>query len=99
MAPNPPAQCDEESAEPVTSATSFEPNAMGKTHAHTASVCSRNNEPLENPQTNAYLEEFNLGCEYIRERKKRGKASRKDLAQQAAAAAAAAATSNGQKSP
>jgi hypothetical protein len=40
-----------------------------------------------------YLE-FGLGCEYIRERKKRGKASRKDLAQQAAAAAA-----NGQKSP
>ncbi|PQE10232.1 transcriptional activator xlnr protein [Rutstroemia sp. NJR-2017a WRK4] len=36
-----------------------------------------------------------VGCEYIRERKKRGKASRKDLAQQAAAAAAA----NGQKSP
>lgn len=36
--------------------------------------------------------EFGLGCEYIRERKKRGKASRKDLAQQAAAAAA-----NGQK--
>ena len=35
-----------------------------------------------------------MGCEYIRERKKRGKASRKDLAQQAAAAAA-----NGQKSP
>ena len=39
--------------------------------------------------------EFNLGCEYIRERKKRGKASRKDLALQAAATAAA----NGQKSP
>jgi hypothetical protein len=38
--------------------------------------------------------EFGLGCEYIRERKKRGKASRKDLAQQAAAAAA-----GGQKSP
>jgi hypothetical protein len=38
--------------------------------------------------------EFGFGCEYIRERKKRGKASRKDLAQQAAAAA-----SNGQKSP
>jgi xylanolytic transcriptional activator XlnR len=32
--------------------------------------------------------EFGLGCEYIRERKKRGKASRKDLAQQAAAQAA-----------
>ncbi|KAH8602042.1 fungal-specific transcription factor domain-containing protein [Bisporella sp. PMI_857] len=43
----------------------------------------------------AHCVEFGLGCEYIRERKKRGKASRKDLAQQAAAAAAAA----GQKSP
>ncbi|KAI9821765.1 MAG: hypothetical protein M1827_002346 [Pycnora praestabilis] len=28
------------------------------------------------------IQEFGLGCEYIRERKKRGKASRKDLAQQ-----------------
>lgn len=36
------------------------------------------------------ISEFGLGCEYIRERKKRGKASRKDLAQQAAAQAAAA---------
>ena len=44
--------------------------------------------------TNRVCTEFGLGCEYIRERKKRGKASRKDLAQQAAAAAA-----NGQKSP
>lgn len=35
------------------------------------------------------LLEFNLTCEYARERKKRGKASRKDLAQQAAAVAAA----------
>ncbi|KAG9247362.1 fungal-specific transcription factor domain-containing protein [Calycina marina] len=42
----------------------------------------------------AHCVEFGLGCEYIRERKKRGKASRKDLAQQAAAAAAI-----GQKSP
>lgn len=33
--------------------------------------------------------EFGLTCEYIRERKKRGKASRKDIAQQQAAAAAA----------
>jgi hypothetical protein len=32
--------------------------------------------------------EFGLTCEYIRERKKRGKASRKDIAQQQAAAAA-----------
>ncbi|RDW69553.1 hypothetical protein BP6252_08573 [Coleophoma cylindrospora] len=42
----------------------------------------------------AHCVEFGLGCEYMRERKKRGKASRKDLAQQAAAAAA-----SGQKSP
>ncbi|KAI0483311.1 transcriptional activator xlnR [Xylariaceae sp. FL0804] len=48
----------------------------------------------------AHCIEFGLGCEYIRERKKRGKASRKDLAQQAAVqAAAAAAGQNGQKSP
>ncbi|KAK5660544.1 hypothetical protein OQA88_13093 [Cercophora sp. LCS_1] len=46
----------------------------------------------------AHCIEFGLGCEYVRERKKRGKASRKDLAQQAAAQAAAAAVS-GQKSP
>ncbi|KAB5535272.1 fungal-specific transcription factor domain-containing protein [Coniochaeta sp. 2T2.1] len=45
----------------------------------------------------AHCIEFGLGCEYIRERKKRGKASRKDLAQQAAAQAAAA--QNGGKSP
>ncbi|KAH9897308.1 transcriptional activator xlnR [Xylariomycetidae sp. FL2044] len=46
----------------------------------------------------AHCIEFGLGCEYIRERKKRGKASRKDLAQQAAAAAAAAGQ-GGPKSP
>ncbi|KAJ4270515.1 hypothetical protein NW762_002202 [Fusarium torreyae] len=40
----------------------------------------------------AHCIEFGLGCEYIRERKKRGKASRKELAQQAAAQAAAAVT-------
>lgn len=45
----------------------------------------------------AHCIEFGLGCEYIRERKKRGKASRKDLAQQAAAQAAAQAS--GGKSP
>ncbi|KAL2266994.1 hypothetical protein VTJ83DRAFT_4271 [Remersonia thermophila] len=44
----------------------------------------------------AHCIEFQLQCEYIRERKKRGKASRKDLAAQAAAAAAAAAQ-NGNK--
>ncbi|KAL2760328.1 hypothetical protein ACRALDRAFT_1038680 [Sodiomyces alcalophilus JCM 7366] len=42
----------------------------------------------------AHCIEFGLTCEYIRERKKRGKASRKDLAQQQAAAQAAAAKSD-----
>ncbi|KAK4155404.1 fungal-specific transcription factor domain-containing protein [Chaetomidium leptoderma] len=46
----------------------------------------------------AHCIEFQLGCEYIRERKKRGKASRKDLAQQAAAQAAAATGQSGLKS-
>jgi hypothetical protein len=39
-----------------------------------------------------HLLEFGLGCEYIRERKKRGKASRKDIAAQQAAAAAVTGT-------
>ncbi|KAI0396257.1 fungal-specific transcription factor domain-containing protein [Xylariaceae sp. FL0594] len=47
----------------------------------------------------AHCIEFGLGCEYIRERKKRGKASRKDIAQQAAAQAATASDHDGQKSP
>ncbi|KAF2265720.1 hypothetical protein CC78DRAFT_172277 [Lojkania enalia] len=49
----------------------------------------------------AHCIEFGLTCEYVRERKKRGKASRKDIAQQqaAAAAAAAAAQVNGSAQP
>ncbi|KAF2750370.1 hypothetical protein M011DRAFT_474819 [Sporormia fimetaria CBS 119925] len=48
----------------------------------------------------AHCMEFGLTCEYVRERKKRGKASRKDIAQQqAAAAAAAAAAANGTAPP
>ncbi|KAF2459078.1 fungal-specific transcription factor domain-containing protein [Lineolata rhizophorae] len=43
----------------------------------------------------AHCIEFGLTCEYVRERKKRGKASRKDIAAQQAAAAAAAAAANG----
>ncbi|KAI9167204.1 Xylanolytic transcriptional activator xlnR [Paramyrothecium foliicola] len=54
------------------------------------------NMRINTGNTPTFQEEFGLGCEYIRERKKRGKASRKDLAQQAAAQAAAAATANGQ---
>ncbi|KAH0552844.1 hypothetical protein GP486_006955 [Trichoglossum hirsutum] len=38
----------------------------------------------------AHCVDFSLSCEYVRERKKRGKASRKDIQQQQAAAAAAA---------
>ncbi|QUC16676.1 uncharacterized protein UV8b_00917 [Ustilaginoidea virens] len=41
----------------------------------------------------AHCVEYGLGCEYMREKKKRGKASRKDLAERAAAQAAAAASS------
>ncbi|KAI9705448.1 MAG: hypothetical protein M1836_006203 [Candelina mexicana] len=41
----------------------------------------------------AHCVEFNLACEYARERKKRGKASRKELAQQQAAAAGLSPTS------
>jgi len=48
----------------------------------------------------AHCVEFGLGCEYMRERKKRGKASRKDLAQQAAASKATSSTEdNGGTSP
>lgn len=82
------------SAEPVTSATSSEQNVMDRVPAPTASVSL---QIYMNKRMNGFGSsdiEFGLGCEYIRERKKRGKASRKDLAQQAAAAAA-----NGQKSP
>ncbi|KAF2838671.1 hypothetical protein M501DRAFT_935230 [Patellaria atrata CBS 101060] len=43
----------------------------------------------------AHCVEFGLTCEYVRERKKRGKASRKDIAQQQAAQAAAAAAASG----
>ncbi|KXJ95360.1 fungal-specific transcription factor domain-domain-containing protein [Microdochium bolleyi] len=48
----------------------------------------------------AHCVEFGLGCEYMRERKKRGKASRKDLAQQAAASkTASSADDTGGTSP
>ncbi|KAL6354583.1 hypothetical protein LRP88_11926 [Fusarium phalaenopsidis] len=73
-------------AEPVISATSFGQNAMASTPAHTALV----GPEVECWEAFLTSVEFGLGCEYIRERKKRGKASRKELAQQAAAQAAAA---------
>ncbi|KAG5984312.1 hypothetical protein E4U55_005283 [Claviceps digitariae] len=42
----------------------------------------------------AHCVEFGLSCEYMREKKKRGKASRKDLAERAAAQAAAASSNS-----
>lgn len=85
-----PVQFGDGLAEPAISAISSGRNATVKALALTASVSG----PCEKTRVVLIDSEFGLGCEYIRERKKRGKASRKDLAQQAAAAAA-----NGQKSP
>ncbi|XP_044722032.1 fungal specific transcription factor domain-containing protein [Hirsutella rhossiliensis] len=47
----------------------------------------------------AHCIDINLACEYMREKKKRGKASRKDLAQRSAAAAAAAVHNRRQSPP
>lgn len=58
--------------------------------ANLAYVCPASFVVIRMSQRYLTKPEFGLGCEYIRERKKRGKASRKDLAQQAAAQAAAA---------
>ncbi|PSN62022.1 hypothetical protein BS50DRAFT_592259 [Corynespora cassiicola Philippines] len=58
--------------------------------------CNQLRTKCDGKQPCAHCLEFGLTCEYVRERKKRGKASRKDIAQQqAAAAAAAAAVANG----
>ncbi|CAN9196830.1 unnamed protein product [Alternaria sp. RS040] len=50
--------------------------------------CNQLRTKCDGRQSCAHCIEFGLTCEYIRERKKRGKASRKDLAQQQAATAA-----------
>ncbi|KAI5463076.1 fungal-specific transcription factor domain-containing protein [Mariannaea sp. PMI_226] len=56
--------------------------------AHCIGMSSeKKRKPVLSSMTLTFIE-FGLGCEYIRERKKRGKASRKELAQQAAAQAA-----------
>ncbi|KAL5118139.1 hypothetical protein ACEQ8H_003974 [Pleosporales sp. CAS-2024a] len=49
--------------------------------------CNQLRTKCDGRQSCAHCIEFGLTCEYIRERKKRGKASRKDIAQQQAAAA------------
>ncbi|RCI10530.1 hypothetical protein L249_4289 [Ophiocordyceps polyrhachis-furcata BCC 54312] len=55
--------------------------------------CNQLRTKCDGRQPCAHCIDFNLGCQYMREKKKRGKASRKDLAERAAAAAAAATTS------
>lgn len=53
--------------------------------------CNQLRTKCDGQQPCSHCDEFGLTCEYARARKKRGKASRKDIAAQQAAAAAAAA--------
>lgn len=74
-------RCAAASAAPATNATSSGQNATARLHARTAWV--RDFFHFQSPLADATrLREFGLTCEYNRERKKRGKASRKDLAAQ-----------------
>ncbi|KAL7275408.1 hypothetical protein RUND412_001646 [Rhizina undulata] len=68
--------------------------------------CNQLRTKCDGKQPCQHCVDFTLKCEYARERKKRGKASRKDIQQQQAAAAAAAAVAvqhggimNGNSSP
>ena len=78
-------------AEPVTSATNCGPSATVRAPAPIVSVSLASLFGVSAVIGLIPAQEFSLACEYFRERKKRGKASRKDIAQQQAAAAAAAA--------
>ncbi|KAK7753309.1 Xylanolytic transcriptional activator xlnR [Diatrype stigma] len=86
-------------AGPTTRAT----GAAGPIRRRISRACDQCNQlrtKCDGQHPCAHCIEFGLGCEYIRERKKRGKASRKDLAQQAAAhAAVSGGGQRGQKSP
>lgn len=77
---------DAEYPELATSAISFERNVMDNILVRIVLVSRNLIRALEILDVRLTGAEFGLGCEYQRERKKRGKASRKDLAQQAAAA-------------
>ncbi|EUC35362.1 hypothetical protein COCCADRAFT_90908 [Bipolaris zeicola 26-R-13] len=71
-------------------------SASGPVRRRISRACDQCNQlrtKCDGKQSCAHCIEFGLTCEYIRERKKRGKASRKDIAQQQAAAAAAAGSS------
>ena len=71
----------------MISVISFGLDVMAKRHAHTAWVTFlKLLLYIVSANTTA---EFNLACEYARERKKRGKASKKEVAQQQALVAAA----------
>ncbi|KAM0484519.1 hypothetical protein ACHAPX_001945 [Trichoderma viride] len=82
------------SAYPDISSASFDANYhASQAHLHSINVNTFNNNhpyPIQHLSQHAELSnsQFGLSCEYIRERKKRGKASRKDIAAQQAAAAA-----------
>ena len=78
-----PAQCAGGSAGLVTNATSSVPNVTVEFLVPTVSVGIT--PSLPKPVLTS-AEEFGLACEYFRERKKRGKASWKDLAEQQSAA-------------
>ncbi|KAK8207995.1 hypothetical protein M8818_004033 [Zalaria obscura] len=70
----------------------------GRAHVGDICRCNQLRTKCDGKTPCAHCVEFGLTCEYVRERKKRGKASRKDLAQQQAAAAGAGG-SNGEGSP
>lgn len=72
------------SAGPVISAINLGPSVMAKHHVRIVSVGVPNDDTAQIPNAND-IAEFGLTCEYARERKKRGKASRRDLAAQQAA--------------
>ncbi|KAF5858132.1 hypothetical protein ETB97_004779 [Aspergillus alliaceus] len=76
-----------ESVEHVISVINSGRNATGKIHARIALVVFCSFSVLrKGPDTDSSGTEFGLTCEYARERKKRGKASKKDLAAAAAVA-------------
>ncbi|KAI6781426.1 Xylanolytic transcriptional activator-like protein [Emericellopsis cladophorae] len=74
-------------------------SASGQVRRRISRACDQCNQlrtKCDGQNPCAHCTEFGLGCEYARERKKRGKASRKDLAARAAAEAVQAKAPGGQ---
>ncbi|KAF4125257.1 hypothetical protein GMORB2_4097 [Geosmithia morbida] len=83
---------------PSATATAAAAAAAGQVRRRISRACDQCNQlrtKCNGQHPCAHCIEFGLGCEYARERKKRGKASRKDLAARAAAAAGARPGSGG----